>query len=57
MSQGAARFLSTRMADELMNMPLEEATPLTRALGHYLSLTGIAELHHRRVQHASVMAG
>jgi hypothetical protein len=35
------------MADELMNMPLEEATPLTRALGHYLNLTSIAELHHR----------
>eukprot|EP00775_Hariotina_reticulata_P007911 gene7911-8107_t len=35
------------MADELMNMSLEEAMPLTRALGHYLNLTSIAELHHR----------
>lgn len=35
------------MAHELMNMTLDEAIPLTRALGHYLSLTGIAELHHR----------
>lgn len=35
------------MADELMNMTLDEAMPLTRALGHYLGLTSIAELHHR----------
>jgi hypothetical protein len=35
------------MADELMNMSLEEAMPLSRALGHYLGLTSIAELHHR----------
>lgn len=45
----ASRLLSQRMADELMNMSLEEAMPLTRALGHYLNLTGIAELHHRWV--------
>ncbi|GBF92588.1 phosphoenolpyruvate carboxylase [Raphidocelis subcapitata] len=44
---GASRLLSQRMADELMNMSLEEAMPLTRALGHYLNLTSIAELHHR----------
>ncbi|KAF8073001.1 Ppc2 [Scenedesmus sp. PABB004] len=44
---GASRMLSQRMADELMNMSLDEAMPLTRALGHYLSLTSIAELHHR----------
>ncbi|KAI8477117.1 MAG: phosphoenolpyruvate carboxylase-domain-containing protein [Monoraphidium minutum] len=44
---GASRMLSQRMADELMNMGLDEAMPLTRALGHYLNLTGIAELHHR----------
>jgi phosphoenolpyruvate carboxylase len=35
------------MADELMNMSLDEAMPLARALGHYLNLTSIAELHHR----------
>jgi phosphoenolpyruvate carboxylase len=40
-------MLSQRMGDELMNMSLEEAMPLTRALGHYLNLTSIAELHHR----------
>eukprot|EP00879_Flechtneria_rotunda_P016242 GHRR01016993.1.p1 GENE.GHRR01016993.1~~GHRR01016993.1.p1 ORF type:complete len:737 (+),score=201.89 GHRR01016993.1:705-2915(+) len=44
---GASRMLSQRMADELMNMSLDEAMPLTRALGHYLNLTSIAELHHR----------
>jgi phosphoenolpyruvate carboxylase len=43
----ASRLLSQRMAEELMNMPLDEAVPLTRALGHYLSLTSIAELNHR----------
>lgn len=47
--QGASRMLSQRMADELMNMSLDEAMPLTRALGHYLGLTSIAELHHRQV--------
>lgn len=45
--QGASRMLSQRMADELMNMGLDEAMPLARALGHYLNLTSIAELHHR----------
>jgi len=45
--QVASKMLSQRMADELMNMSLEEAMPLTRALGHYLNLTSIAELHHR----------
>lgn len=45
--QGASRLLSQRMADELMNMSLDEAMPLARALGHYLNLTSIAELHHR----------
>jgi len=43
----SSRLLSQRMADELMNMSLEEAMPLSRALGHYLGLTSIAELHHR----------
>ncbi len=36
------------MAAELMGMPLEDALPITRACGHYLNLTGIAEIHHRR---------
>lgn len=44
---GASRILSQRMADELVNMQLDEALPLTRACGHYLNLTSIAELHHR----------
>jgi hypothetical protein len=51
--QGASRMLSQRMADELMNMSLDEAMPLTRALGHYLGLTSIAELHHRQVAAAA----
>ena len=34
------------MATELMQMPLEEALPITRAFGHVLNLTGIAEIHH-----------
>jgi hypothetical protein len=29
-----------------MNLGMEEAVPLTRACGHYLNLSGIAELHH-----------
>jgi phosphoenolpyruvate carboxylase len=33
------------MHDELTNMPLEEALPITRAFGHYLNLTAIAETH------------
>ncbi|BDA47382.1 probable phosphoenolpyruvate carboxylase [Coccomyxa sp. Obi] len=42
----ASSHLSERMADELMAMPLDEAVPLTRACGHYLNLTQIAETHH-----------
>jgi phosphoenolpyruvate carboxylase len=49
-------MLSQRMADELMNMSLDEAMPLTRALGHYLGLTSIAELHHRQVAAAAAAA-
>jgi hypothetical protein len=44
------------MADELMNMSLDEAIPLARALGHYLNLTSIAELHHRRGARVCVVA-
>ena len=46
-TQVSSRLLSQRMADELMNMSLDEAMPLSWALGHYLGLTSIAELHHR----------
>jgi phosphoenolpyruvate carboxylase len=52
-------MLSQRMADELMNMSLDEAMPLARALGHYLNLTSIAELHHRytaAAQHSTAAA-
>lgn len=45
--QEAAEYLEKKMGDKLMNMPLEEALPITRAFGHYLNLTGIAETHHR----------
>lgn len=40
-------MVSKRMAEDLMSMTLDEALPLTRALGHYLGLTSIAELHHK----------
>ncbi|KAK9905656.1 hypothetical protein WJX75_003995 [Coccomyxa subellipsoidea] len=42
----ASSFLSERMADELKGLPLDEAVPLTRACGHFLTLTQIAETHH-----------
>lgn len=45
--QEGAMLLARRMADELVSLSLEEALPLTRALGHYLGLTSIAELHHK----------
>ena len=38
--------LSKRLAEELFALPLEEALPILRALGHYLNLTSIAEAHH-----------
>ncbi|KAG2442798.1 hypothetical protein HXX76_002877 [Chlamydomonas incerta] len=43
---GASDMLSHRLAEELMNLDMHEAVPLTRACGHYLNLSGIAELHH-----------
>ena len=49
-AQEASALLFKRMAEELAGMSLEEAAPLTRALGHYLGLTSIAELHHKRVR-------
>ncbi|GIL72820.1 hypothetical protein Vretimale_4503 [Volvox reticuliferus] len=42
----ASDMISKRLADELMTLEMEEAMPLTRAYGHYLNLSGIAELHH-----------
>lgn len=39
-------MISSRMANELMQLDIDEALPLTRACGHYLNLTSIAELHH-----------
>ncbi|GIL43148.1 hypothetical protein Vafri_973 [Volvox africanus] len=42
----ASDMISKRLADELMMLEMEEAVPLTRACGHYLNLSGIAELHH-----------
>ncbi len=42
-SQAASAMLSQRLAEELMAMPIDEALPLTRACGHYLNLTAIAE--------------
>ena len=45
--QEAAAFLARKMSEELMNMPIDEALPITRGFGHYLNLTQIAETHHR----------
>lgn len=44
--QVASNYVSQRMANELMGLHIDEALPLTRACGHYLNLTSIAELHH-----------
>lgn len=44
--QVAAQFLQEKMATELVSLPIEEAMPITRACGHYLNLTSIAETHH-----------
>ncbi|KAG1676257.1 hypothetical protein FOA52_006475 [Chlamydomonas sp. UWO 241] len=43
----ASQLLATQLADKLMGLDIDEAVPLTRACGHYLNLTGIAELQHR----------
>jgi phosphoenolpyruvate carboxylase len=48
--QEASQLLATQLADELMGLDIDEAVPLTRACGHYLNLTGIAELQHRCVR-------
>ena len=47
--QDASAILSQKLADELMSLDIDEALPITRACGHYLALTGIAELQHRQV--------
>lgn len=43
----AASYLFQILDKELTSMDINEAVPLTRAFSHYLSLTGIAEMHHR----------
>lgn len=45
--QEASAALSANLVEELTAMSMDEALPLTRACGHYLNLTGIAELQHR----------
>lgn len=42
-----AELLEKQLASELSKMTLEEALTLARAFSHYLTLTGIAETHHR----------
>lgn len=42
-----SNIIQQRMGEELVNLPLEQALPITRAFGHYLNLTSIAELQHR----------
>ncbi|KAF7808950.1 phosphoenolpyruvate carboxylase 4 [Senna tora] len=42
-----AELLEKQLSSELSNMTLEEALTLARAFSHYLTLTGIAETHHR----------
>mmetsp|Transcript_11538 Transcript_11538/g.34176 ORF Transcript_11538/g.34176 Transcript_11538/m.34176 type:complete len:888 (-) Transcript_11538:12-2675(-) len=46
-AEEASAHLAGALADELMKLDLDEALPLTRACGHYLNLTGMAELQHR----------
>ena len=42
-----AEMVEKQLASELSEMTLEEALTLARAFSHYLTLTGIAETHHR----------
>ena len=42
----AATLLHSLTERELMSMSLQEALPTTRALGHYLNLTSLAETYH-----------
>ncbi|GMH36089.1 hypothetical protein BSKO_03957 [Bryopsis sp. KO-2023] len=43
----ASEALSRKLVADLSKMPVTKALPLARSCGHYLNLTGIAELHHR----------
>jgi phosphoenolpyruvate carboxylase len=36
-----------RLSEELASMPVEQAVPVARAFGHFLTLANIAEQHHR----------
>ena len=45
--RAAATYLSDKLNNDLSKLSIEEAVPLTRALGHYLMLTQQAEIHHR----------
>lgn len=45
--QEAAEFLCRKLVQEVKGMPLGKALPFARVCGHYLNLTGVAELHHR----------
>ncbi|KAK4260904.1 hypothetical protein QN277_003965 [Acacia crassicarpa] len=42
-----AELVEKQLASQLSEMTLEEALTLARAFSHYLTLTGIAETHHR----------
>lgn len=46
-AEETSKYLSEQLAAELMGLSIDEAVPLTRACGHYLNLTAIAELHHK----------
>ncbi|KAI7726291.1 hypothetical protein M8C21_014347 [Ambrosia artemisiifolia] len=45
--ENTAELLEKQLAAELSKMTLEEALKLARAFTHFLSLMGIAEIHHR----------
>ena len=45
--QTAATYLSDKLNSDLSKLRIEEAVPLTRALGHYLMLTQQCEIQHR----------
>lgn len=46
--QTAGTYLSDKLNNDLSKLAIEEAVPLTRALGHYLMLVQQAEIHHRQ---------
>ncbi|CAG9464223.1 unnamed protein product [Pedinophyceae sp. YPF-701] len=54
----ASKMLHDMMEQELSDMPLQEALPTARALGHYLNLTSVAEnFHNVRMQRKAAMNG